>query len=534
MTRVHPRAVLNLLSRTAVIGLGFSLPVWLYLADLHPRIALHRAEYDLRALAAACDQALRTAAASEDVREQLDAGQVMRLNLSLEIGQLPCKSYTALTERLLSEGVSRHALAALNISATSDPSYPDLRAEWKDAEGLDAQLRVASRLFHLAPLPLKEYVRDAKFRLGERLFFEPLLSGQGDRTCATCHVLASATADGAALERRLDVSPEWLLDVPARNVPDLWNRDHNDVSTMLWDGRLQAVAAADQGGLVLPEALSTVGFENLMALQSVRPIVIPAEMLGEPGAANVLAPESRSAPVPEVVLARVASRLFEGDARGQEAESYRVLFRESFGVEAAGEVRPSHVGNALAHYIEITFQSRDTPWDRYLAGDLSALSADQRRGALLFYGIGRCAVCHSGDAFSDFGFHSVGVPDIRQEKDLGRFYATGQAEDRFLFRTPPLRNVTLTAPYFHNGQADTLVEAIWQHLDPYRFARAYEEGGEHLMAPAEIDAISPILASGSRITEEQVGLLISFLEALEDRCAGSAAPPPTPVWRQDR
>ncbi|WP_146681716.1 hypothetical protein [Thioclava sp. F28-4] len=84
-----------------------------------------------------------------------------------------------------------------------------------------------------------------------------------------------------------------------------------------------------------------------------------------------------------------------------------------------------------------------------------------------------------------------------------------------------MRNVTLTAPYFHNGQADTLVVAIRQHLDPYRFARAYAEGGEHLMAPTEIDAISPILASGSLITEEQVGLLFAFLEALEDRRAGS-------------
>tara|TARA_R110000850_G_scaffold80785_3_gene173367 strand:- start:218 stop:1342 length:1125 start_codon:yes stop_codon:yes gene_type:complete len=374
-------------------------------------------------------------------------------------------------------------------------------------------------------LPLKEYVRDAKFRLGERLFFDPLLSGQGDRACASCHVLASATADGAALETRLDVSQEWLPEVPARNVPDLWNRDHNDVSTMLWDGRLQPVAASDQVGLVLPESLSATVFENLMALQSVRPIVIPAEMLGEPGAANALAPEARGAPIPEGVLARVVSRLFEVDARGQaEGESYRALFRESYGIGVADEVRPAHLGNALAHYIEIAFQSRDTPWDRYLAGDLSALSADQKRGALLFHGIGGCAVCYAGDIFSDFGFHSVGVPDIRENKDLGRFYATGMAEDRFLFRTPPLRNATLTAPYFHNGQADTLVEAIRQHLDPYRFARAYAESGEHLMAPAEIDAISPILASGSLITEEQVGRLVAFLEALEDRRAGTLSP----------
>ncbi|KHQ49990.1 cytochrome-c peroxidase [Mameliella alba] len=524
MKRVRPRAVLDLLTRISIIGIGLSLPVWLYLAELRPRIALHRTEKDLRALAAACDQALRSAEATEETRAQLDPAQAARLDLSLEIGRLPCKSYSALTEQLLSEGVSRHALAALNLSATSDPAYPDLRAVLVDADQLDAQLRVTSRLFDLTPLPLKEYLRDAKFRLGERLFFEPLLSGHGDRTCATCHVLALATVDGAALETHLDVSPEWLPGAPARNVPDLWNRDHNDVSTMLWDGRLQAVAAADEGGLELPEPLPTTGFENLMALQSVRPIFIPAEMLGEPGAGNVLVPEARGTPVPEAVLSRVASRLYKVDERGKETETYQRLFRKSYGVGAADEVRPAHLGNALAHYIEIAFQSRDTPWDRYLAGDLSALSADQKSGALIFYGIGRCAVCHAGDVFSDFGFHSVGVSDIREEKDLGRFYATGLAEDRFLFRTPPLRNVTLTAPYFHNGQGKTLSEAIQQHLNPYQFARAYAEGGEHLMGPAEIDAIAPILAPRSMITYAQVELLIAFLKSLEDRRAGNLSP----------
>ena len=520
MRLVRPRAVFDLLTRIAVIGLGLSFSAWLYLAELRPLIELHRSEKDVRALAAACDQALRTADAAEETRNQLDPAQTLRLGLSLEVGRLPCKSYTALTERLLSVGVSRHALAALKLAATADPSYPDLRAARSDADQLDAQLRVTSRLFDLAPLPLKKYMHDAKFRLGERLFFDPRLSGRGDRSCATCHVPASATADGAALEARLDVSPEWLPEVPARNVPDLWNRDHNDVSAMLWDGRVRAQAAADLGGLVLPEALSTTGFENLMALQSVRPIFIPAEMLGEPGAGNALAPVDGGMPLPKAVLARLTSRIFKGETREPLGEeSYQALFLESYGIASADAIRPAHFGNALAHYIEIEFQSRDTPWDRYLAGDRNALSADQKRGALLFYGIGKCAVCHSSDIFSDFGFHSIGVPDIREEKDLGRFYATGEAEDRFMFRTPPLRNVTLTAPYFHNGQADTLIEAIRQHLDPYRFARAYADGGERLMTPVEINSISPILAPHSVITEAQIEFLIAFLRSLEDRRA---------------
>ncbi|MDX2485288.1 MAG: cytochrome c peroxidase [Pseudodonghicola sp.] len=524
MKPTRPRTAFDILFRMAVIGLGLSLPVWLFLAELRPRILMHRAEDVLRTLAASCDQAVRTVEASEEVWEHLDAARASLLDRSLQIGRLPCKSYAALNEKLLSKGVSQHSLSALHLSATLDPSYPDLGRPHADPDQLNAELRVVVRMFDLSPLPVKPYVRDAKFRLGERLFHDSLLSGREDRSCATCHVLAFATTDGAALETHLDVSPERLPEVPARNVPDLWNRDHNDVSTMLWDGRVQALAAADQGGLVLPEALASAEFENLMALQSVRPIFIPAEMLGKPGPTNSLAPDDTSRPTPDAVLARVATRLFNREKRAElDEETYGALFRASYAIRSADEVRPAHLGNALAHYIEIEFQSRDTPWDRYLAGDRNALSADQKGGALLFYGIGKCAVCHTGGIFSDFEFHSIGVPDVREMKDVGRYYATGMAEDRFLFRTPPLRNVTLTAPYFHNGQAETLVEAIGQHLNSYRSARAYAEGGEHLMEPAEINSISPIQASQSLISDAQIALLIAFLEALEDDRAGAVS-----------
>ncbi|WP_166462013.1 cytochrome-c peroxidase [Paracoccus alkanivorans] len=447
--------------------------------------------------------------------------QELLLDRAFEIGRLPCNSYAALKETLLSKGVSHHALAAQHLSATSDLTYPDLREMHIGADSLDAQLHAAITRFGLTPLSLKDYVQAPKFRLGEKLFHDPLLSGHEDRSCATCHKAEYATADGAALEVRLSVPSDLLSEVPARNVPDLWNRDHNDVSTMLWDGRLQAMFAADQGGLVLPDALATTDFENLMALQSVRPIFTPAEMLGKPGAFNDLAPEAAVAQRPEDVLAHLVLRLFTEETSGLAVkETYGELFRDSYGLTTADEVRPAHLGNALAHYIEIEFQSRDTPWDHYLAGDMTALTEDQKRGALLFYGIGKCVVCHSGNVFSDFMFHSVGVPDIRDKKDLGRYYATGKPRDRFLFRTPPLRNVTLTAPYFHNGQVNTLAEAIKQHLAPYRFAREYAEGGEHLMESVEVEAISSILTAPNIISGEQVHLILAFLKSLEDRKAG--------------
>ncbi|GHG95078.1 cytochrome-c peroxidase [Pseudodonghicola xiamenensis] len=514
---------LSILFRIAMIGIGLSLPVWLYLAELHPRLLLHTHEAGYRALAAGCAQAVHATETATEAADRMTPTQASRLDRALEIGRLPCKSYATLKEHLLSQGVSQHALAALYLSASSDPTYPDLRNGGVSAENLDAQLRFVIERLALSPLPLKDYVRDPKFRLGEKLFHDPLLSGHGDRTCATCHRIELATTDGAALEPRLDVSSYLRPEIPARNVPDLWNRDHNDVSTMLWDGRLEVTIAADRGGLEAPEDLATTGFENLMALQSVRPVFIPAEMLGEPGSSNDLAPEPNASLSPEDVLARVAPILFAQEVESAASEAdYQALFRDSYGLMAADEVRPSHLGNALAHYIEIEFQSRDTPWDHYLAGDMTALTEDQKRGALLFYGIGKCATCHNGDVFSDFGFHSIGVPELREDKDFGRFYATRELGDRFLFRTPPLRNVTLTAPYFHNGSAKTLVEAIQQHLNPYRFAHDYADSGAHLMEPAEVKAISPVLSATTRLTDEQVLHLTSFLSSLEDSSATAA------------
>lgn len=516
MTVARRGGLFGLLFRLAIIGIGLSLPTWLYLAELRPRFLIREREADYRAAAAACDQAARSIEMVSDALDQISLTHVNVLERSFEVGRLSCQSYAEFREYLLAEGVSQHSLAALHLSATSDPSYPDLHRLATNPENLDARLRVVSQTFGLAPLRLKPYVLDAKFLLGERLFHDAKLSGYRNRSCATCHKAEFGMADAFGLEQRLAVTPEYLSEVPARNVPDLWNRDHSNVSALLWDGRLEAVAT-DIDRFRLPEPLAVAGFENLMAIQSVRPIFTPMEMLGEPGAVNDLAPLAEAELSPLLVLDRLSRRLFDDEQSGtSERDAYRDLFRSSYGVTELDQLQPAHFGNALAHYIEIEFQSRDTPWDRYLAGDLSAMTSDQKRGALLFFGIGRCAVCHSGDIFSDFTFHSVGVPDERSEKDLGRFYATGHAGDRFLFRTPPLRNVTLTGPYFHNGQAADLEEAIKQHLYPFRYARSYTEGGEHLMGLDEIEAISPILAAPNTITDDQVRLLKAFLGSLED------------------
>jgi cytochrome c peroxidase len=510
----------KLLFQGSVVVLTLLLAAWFWNGVFRPFVAMQRHADAFEMAAAGCGQAIASVEAAEHLTAQLDASIGQRLQLSFDVAKLPCQELAILREDLLSEGVSPHSINARYLRATSDPAYPALNDTNDHPISLDVQLATVIRGFGLSPLPLKTYEHDAKFRLGEALFFDPALSGTGERSCATCHQLERALGDGSKLEPRLPVvSSVHEPDVPPRNVPDLWNRDHNDVAKLLWDGRVEMDDFAAHI-FKLPEHIETSGFENLMAVQSVRPLIIPVEMLGDPKSSVLIgeSPAGSGEVDGMAVFSELAERLIGPDpeSRSPTQENYASMFLDVYGVSTAQAVKPEDIGNALAHYVEIAFQTRHTPWDRYLAGDADAISDRAKRGAILFYGTARCVLCHSGQLFSDFGFHSVGVPDDRSEKDLGRYYATDDGVDLFMFRTAPLRNVTRTAPYFHNGNSKDLVDAINQHLHPLRSAREYTEGGRHLMTQPELDAISPILATQSLVSDVQIQFLIGFLEVLED------------------
>jgi cytochrome c peroxidase len=407
--------------------------------------------------------------------------------------------------------------------------------------------------YGLRPLPTKPFTETAKFRLGQALFFDPLLAGNRDISCATCHLIGRGLSDelsasigsggtGLGEARRLPPGRP----VQPRNAPDLWNRDNNSVTAMFWDGRAEARDPLPHGfhtplGDRLPD-----GFENLMAAQAIFPLTQADEMLGLPGDAapdtlppshagrpNELAAAADGLVEPERTLAvlRLLARRLVGEAGEPAApwqESYRELFRAAYPGLPVEDVSIVEIGNALAHFEEIAFATRDAPWDKYLAGDKAAIGAHAKRGALLFFGKAGCAVCHSGPLFSDFGFHGVGVPASGpgyddSGTDAGRHRATARPEDRYKFRTSPLRNVTLTAPYFHNGSVATLEKAIRQHLDPLAHADRYNESGGMMMTPAVIDAVSPILTIRRPFDDAEIAALIAFLHALEDPASAYVA-----------
>lgn len=395
-----------------------------------------------------------------------------------------------------------------------------------DAELL---LRRIAQQSALRPLSTKPLIESPKYLLGRALFFDPVLSGQRDVACATCHVPELATTDG----RSAPVTPgsvQRALNRPPRNTPDLFNRDHDSVTHLFWDGRAEARQHSGKILLRSPQGEFTRGsLDNVLALQALTPLTTPDEMLGR--ATNRSSAELPSdhaghvnelavGPMPESAaqsLERLIDRLLGRRETAPVAWQleYRKLFQSAYPDRTLEQYTFADIANALAHFEELAFATRSTRWDRYLQGEDSALSQREKRGAILFFGRGRCGVCHAGPLFSDFRFHSIGVAQT-DAQDVGRSDVTSREADKYKFRTPPLRNVTLTGPYFHDGSATTLVDAVRQHVRPLARADRYESSGVRSMSVPLIESVSEVLLLPVPLREDEVLLIVTFLQCLQD------------------
>lgn len=415
-----------------------------------------------------------------------------------------------------------------------------------EATDNDIILRKTISAYDLRPLPTKPYEETKKYLLGQALFFDSILSGNRDVSCATCHLLRRGTSDalprsigvgrlGLGEGRRLDGA---VIEHP-RNSLDLWNRDNNAVKTLFWDGRVEALDPKERTfRSPLSDSLPS-GMENVLAVQALFPLARSDEMLGEPGdrsssdlplehadQPNELAGSTidkqgvqRITAVHDAIIERLLGQTADELADWQ--RKYRRLFRVAYPGKEIAEMTIADLANAIAHFEEIAFATRNTAWDRYVAGDLNAIPDRAKSGAIIFFGKGRCAVCHAGPLFSDFEFHSLAVRQRDPETgvgqdDLGRYDVTKDFTDLYKFRTPPLRNVTLTSPYFHNGTAMTLSEAIGHHQNPLAIADQYDETGAVKLNIDQINSVDFVLRRGIDISESDVRELIEFLKTLED------------------
>ncbi len=307
----------------------------------------------------------------------------------------------------------------------------------------------------LAPLPEVKYPADnpysaEKAKLGKMLFFDPRLSKSGTIACASCHDPELGWADGKSKSFGHERRQG------GRNAMTILNVAF--YHELFWDGR--ATSLEEQVSFPLQDSSEMSISMNLM-------------------------------------VDRINS-----------VHDYKPWFEKAFGTS---EINATRIQAAIATF-ERSIVSRKSKFDRFVAGDTSALDEQELLGLHLFRTKARCMNCHNGALFSDNNFHNLGQSHLgRPIEDLGRYHITGEVEDVGKFRTPSLRDVAFTAPYMHHGLVIDLNEMI----------DLYNAGMPQLIPRKEND--NPLFPEKSphlkplELTSKEKDALIAFLNALSTR-----------------
>jgi len=396
---------------------------------------------------------------------------------------------------------------------------------------------------------------EEKVALGRVLMFDKELSGNRNIACATCHHPTMGTGDGLALpvgEGGFGLGPvrdsnegqaSHVEGRVPRNAPAVYNLAAHEFQALFHDGRL-AIDLSEPSGFVSPagDQMPTgchvdptpPCLDNLLAAQALFPVTSDLEMAGQAhenavGAAGAAGDFSG----PSGVWPLLAERL-------RAIPEYVELFKAAFPghIHTADDITFVDAVNAIGAFEGVTWRTDNSPFDRYLRGEKSSLSKDQKRGMRLFYGQAGCGDCHSGPLQTDQGFHVVAMPQIGPGKgdgasgleDFGRFRVTGDESDLFAFRTPSLRNVAVTGPWGHAGAHRDLREAVLHHLDAVTGMADYDFDAQLavdsdqaatdyqvMQSPELIEAlIEESDTTPNALSDDQVDRLMDFLFALTD------------------
>jgi cytochrome c peroxidase len=360
--------------------------------------------------------------------------------------------------------------------------------------------------------------------LGRLLWFDTITGLNDDNTCAGCHSPTNGFGDtqsiAIGIENNGTVGPDRTGPRNMRRAPSAMNVAF--YPNLMWNSRFASLSGDpfdNRAGFVFPQPEGTA--------LSYLPHLLDAQAFIPPTERNEIAGftfRGDNHEMREEVLRRLNA-----------AAAYRNLFAASFADVKAGEpITFDHLGKALAEF-EFTLTRANAPVDRYARGERGAMTEGQKRGALLFFGKAGCVRCHavagkSSEMFSDFEQHSIGMPQVcpdvtnttfdgpHADEDFGLEEVSARVEDRYKFRTSPLRNLAVQAAYGHNGAFTTIEAMVRHHLDPYMSCRAYSPAGldadlRGATGPAEpvLEAVDPLLRAPARLTDQEVGWLVQFL-----------------------
>ncbi len=379
-----------------------------------------------------------------------------------------------------------------------------------------------------------------KAELGQLLFYDPILSGNRNISCGTCHNHALGSGDGLSLgigeggqgigtKRTAGSGDDQIRKRIPRNSPALWNLGSKEISTLFHDGRVSISDVYGNGFNTPAEEWLPQGIDNILAAQAMFPVTSQFEMAGNPKENEVAgATHDRIDAVWPILAKRV-----------RVIPEYGEMFIRTYSdVAQPSDVNITHIVNAIGAFIGLEWQSFDSAFDEYLSGDESALKPTERNGLNLFYGKARCVECHSGKLLTDQKFYAIALPQFGpgrtrrfdpMVRDVGRMAQTDRLEDAYRFRTPALRNVALTGPYGHNGAYSTLEGIVRHHLNPESAFESWEiEQAKLPEVPwlSEVDYVayqddrernrlkSNIDIQSVELTDIEVEELIAFLNSL--------------------
>lgn len=403
------------------------------------------------------------------------------------------------------KSVTKYALTFCALFGLATPAWADLA---------EHALRNAARDFSVPEHPPQPApASEDEIALGRMLFEDKALSLGGDISCRDCHLDQFGSADG--LPNAIGVggvgSGDQRLDSGGRIVPrntlPFWGRGSPGFDVFFWDGKVEVT---DQG--VRSQFGDHEPSSDPLVVAAHLPVTEFSEMLNDAPDDDASQFEQETVGAAQALYQRITRALMTSP-KTQDA------MRQVYGLEPE-QVRYTNVAQAIATFIRHEFRLRDTRFQRFLRGEES-LSEAELKGGLVFFGKGRCAVCHQGAYFSDFDFHPVPLPQVGFGKngfgiDYGRFNVTHDPADLYAFRTPPLINVSQTAPYGHAGALPTMADAVRAHSDPLALINSQEmaplERHEFFKRMMAAEKVRPLM---NFLSDEDIEMVVAFLKTLD-------------------
>jgi cytochrome c peroxidase len=294
------------------------------------------------------------------------------------------------------------AFVSLLVAMSCGGSEPAKKDEAPAPPPAPTVLKVPTGIEDMS-VPADNPITPEKVELGKMLFFDKRLSKDGKMSCETCHLPEKGWTDAKPISTKADGKPN------TRHSPTLYNVGFQD--SWYWDGRAATL-----------EAQIKAAWNGQMATD----------------------------PDAQAMVAMTLNGI----------EGYKTAFQSAMG----GEPTPDNIVQALASFVR-TIRSEDSPWDKFEKGDKEAVSLDVRGGFEVFR-TAECGLCHTPPLYTDKGFHNIGIGTKKEMPDPGRGKILADKQDpqadamTGAFKTPTLRSVAETGPYFHDGSARTLEEAV--------------------------------------------------------------------------